>query len=39
MVLDNDLEWKTLPELMAAVRAFLDPIPGGVKTARWSPPL
>ena len=39
MVFEDDLEWKTLPELMAAVRAFLDPILGGVKTARWSPSL
>jgi len=36
---EDDLEWRTLPELVAAVRAFIDPVLGSVDDARWSPML
>ena len=36
---EDDLEWRTLPELVAAVRAFIDPVLGSVDDARWSPTL
>ena len=37
MALEDDLEWSAMPELLAVVRAFLDPILGGAKAVRWSP--
>lgn len=37
MAEEDDLEWRTLTELTAAVRAFLDPVLGGAATGCWSP--
>jgi len=37
MALEDDLEWSAMPDLLAAVRTFLDPILGGAKALRWSP--
>jgi hypothetical protein len=36
MVEDDDLEWRTMPELLEAVRAFLDPVLAGPCSV-WSP--
>jgi hypothetical protein len=35
-VVDNDLAWRTLAELVVAVRAFLDPVLAG-NDGRWDP--
>jgi len=37
MVEEDELEWQTLPDLVAAVRVFLDPVLNGEPVARWSP--
>jgi len=38
MAEEDELDWRTLPELVAAVRGFLDPVLGrGLVSARWSP--
>ncbi len=37
MAEEDDIEWRTLPELVKAVRAFLDPILSREPAGRWSP--
>jgi hypothetical protein len=37
MAQDDELPWATLSELLAAVRAFLDPLLAGTATGKWSP--
>jgi len=37
MAEEDGLEWRTLPQLLAAVRAFLDPVLGAGENALWSP--
>lgn len=34
---ENDLPWKTLPEILNAVRAFLDPVLARQPVTRWVP--
>jgi hypothetical protein len=37
MAEEDELDWKTLPELVAAVRVFLDPVLKGGETRHWFP--
>jgi hypothetical protein len=39
MVGEDDLRWRTLPDLLAAVRAFLDPVLANAPAGQWTPPL
>lgn len=39
MAEEDGLEWPTLPQLILAVRVFLDPVLGNTQVARWSPSL
>jgi hypothetical protein len=39
MAIDNELPWRTLPEVTAAARGFLDPVLGGAVDATWAPAL
>ena len=37
MATDDDLQWRTLDEVLDAVRAFLEPALAGPEEARWLP--
>jgi hypothetical protein len=37
LAVENDLRWRTLPELLKAVRAFLDPVLAQAAVTRWLP--